>query len=212
MLAAVACCPPRGAEPFTVRTANRDARRYRRRGLDGTAQRLIATIDPENSTILEVGGGVGSLQIELLRRGAARATNVELSPAYEAAAVELLREAGFKDRVDRRVLDFATDPELVAPADVVLLNKVVCCSPDVEGLVGAAARHSRRELALSFPRETWWIRLGMRAVNNGARLVRWEWRFYVHRKAQIVSVAESNGLRLTHEDSGVLWQIAKLDR
>jgi Methyltransferase domain len=195
-----------------VGTANRDARRYRRRGLDGAAQRLIAAIEPENSTILEVGGGVGCLQIELLRRGAERTTNVELSPAYEPAAAELLREAGLGGRVDRRVLDFARSPELVSPADVVILHKVVCCSPDVEALVGAAARHTRRELALSFPRDTWWTRLGMKTVNNWARLVRWEWRFYVHRPAEIVAVAEAHGLRLAHEDSGRLWQMARLER
>ncbi|MFN2627007.1 MAG: SAM-dependent methyltransferase [Gaiellaceae bacterium] len=208
----MACCPPRGAEPFTVKAANRDARRFRRRGLDGTAERLVAAIAPENRTILEVGGGVGCIQIELLRRGAEHATNVELSPAYESAATELLGEAGLSGRVDRRVLDFVRDAELVAPADIVLLNKVVCCSPDLEGLVGGAARHTRRELTLSFPRDTWWIRLGMKAVNNVARLVRWEWRFYVHRPAEIVAVAESHGLRLAHEDSGTLWQVAKLER
>src|SRR5712691_1151450 len=101
------CCPPAGCEVFTERVARRDAQRYRRRGLGKVARRLVALVAGKGAEVLEVGGGVGAMQIELLRAGAERAVNVELSPAYEPEAEKLLRETGLEERVERHVLDFA---------------------------------------------------------------------------------------------------------
>jgi magnesium-protoporphyrin O-methyltransferase len=81
----------------------------------------------EGASVLEVGGGVGEIQIELLKRGAARAVNLELSPAYDAEASLLLQEAGLQDLAERRLHDIAVDPQDVEPADVVVLHRVVCC-------------------------------------------------------------------------------------
>jgi magnesium-protoporphyrin O-methyltransferase len=92
------------------------------------------------------------------------------------------------------------------------MHRVVCCSPDVEGLVGAAADHTRARLALSYPRATWWIRAGGRAVNAGARLFRWSWRFYLHQPATIAAAATRHGLRPNHTERGRIWEIAAFDR
>jgi magnesium-protoporphyrin O-methyltransferase len=203
----VSCCPPRGAEPFTEKLAARDLKRFRRRGLDPTARALVEAVEPEG-TVLEIGGGVGALHLELVRRGAGRATNVELSPAYEHAAAELAREQGFEERVDRRVLDFTQSGGELEPADVVVLHRVVCCSPDVDALVGGAAKHARRALGLTFPIDAWWTRLIAFGFNTGARLLRWEWRFYVHREDAIAAAAEREGLRRTHDGRRRIWRIA----
>src|ERR687885_2153684 len=149
------CCNPRGCDAFFgERFARRAARRYRKRGLDKTARRivdLLAARGIRGATVLEVGGGVGEVQIELLKRGAARAVNLELSPGYEREARALLAEAGLADRVERRRHDIAVAPDEVQPADVVVLHRVVCCYPDYERLLGAAASRARRLLAFSHP-------------------------------------------------------------
>ncbi len=134
------CCNPRGCDRFfTRRFARRVAKRYRRKGLDETARRMVAFLELrgiEGATVLEVGGGVGEIQLELLKRGAARAVNLELSPAYEEEATSLLRAAGLEGRAERRLHDIAVDPEGVEAADVVVLHRVVCCYPDYERLLG----------------------------------------------------------------------------
>jgi SAM-dependent methyltransferase len=208
----VKCCAPKGAEPFTEKVARRDAQRFRKKGLDDTALQLAAAVDPAGATVLEIGGGVGGLHLELLRRGASRATNIELSPAYESVARELARELKLDERIERRVLDFAATGNEIGDADLVLMHRVVCCSPDVDALVGTAAAHARRTLALSFPRDTWWTNLGRVALNTFARLARWSWRFYVHPPARIVAAAERGGLRLVQDRRGLIWQIASLER
>ena len=90
MLAVAGCCDPRGCDRmFDGRFARRRAAGYRRRGLDRTARRMVELLaEPglEGATVLEIGGGVGEIHIELLRRGAASATALELSPAYDDGA------------------------------------------------------------------------------------------------------------------------------
>jgi magnesium-protoporphyrin O-methyltransferase len=130
----VPCCCSTASygEFFDEKLARRDAERYRRRGPGRAGRRLVDLISArgvEGNEILEIGGGIGSLQLELLERGAARATNSELSPAYEREARALAREHGLEARVDRRIVNAAEDPDAVPAADVVLLHRVVCCYP-----------------------------------------------------------------------------------
>ena len=155
------CCRPEGYNRFfSAKQASADARRYRERGLGGTSRDLVQLAgDVSGETVLEVGGGVGAIELELLAAGAERATNIELSGEYEEAAAILLAERGLDERVDRRVGDFVTEP--VGPHDVVVMHRVVCCYPDVDLLVGTAAAHTRRRMLLTYPRDRPWTRVGM---------------------------------------------------
>ena len=213
----MSCCqPPRGyTSLFSKRAARRDVRRYERKGLDDTAERMVGFLRErgiDGASLLEIGGGVGAIQVELLRMGAARATNLELSPEYETAAHELLRERGLDDRVDRRLGDVVSDPELAGPADAVIMHRVVCCYPDYDALVGAAASRTQRCLVMSFPRRRPVLRLFFGAVNLLARLLRWEFRSWVHPPERLVAAAERQGLALVAESKGFVWQAAALER
>jgi 2-polyprenyl-3-methyl-5-hydroxy-6-metoxy-1,4-benzoquinol methylase len=213
----VSCCqPPRGyTSLFSKRAARWDAKRYRKGGLDDTGEEMVAFLRDRGiagATVLEVGGGIGALQLELLKAGAVQATNLELSPEYEDVAAELAQEAGVSERVERRLGDLVADPALAGEADAVLMHRVVCCYPDYDALVGAAAERTKHYLVMSFPRPRVLIRLGMGAVNLAARLLRWEYRTWVHPPEAIVAAAERHGLTLTAESSGRIWQVAALER
>jgi hypothetical protein len=210
------CCDPRGCDRFFgPRVAGRVARRYRRRGLDKTARRMVGFLEEagvEGDTLLEVGGGVGELQIELLKRGAERSVNLELSPAYEREAERLLGEAGLAGRVRRRLHDIAVDPDTVEPADVVILHRVVCCYPDYERLLGAAAAHARRLLVFSYPRRNAVSRLFVAAQNIGLRIRRREFRVFAHPPSAMLAVLRDRGLDATFAHSGIAWQVTGLAR
>src|SRR4051794_26956611 len=152
------CCDPHGFdEVFSPRFARRQARRYRRHGLGRTERDMVEFLTArglEGATVLEIGGGVGEIQLELLRRGAARSTNLELVSAYDRPAAELAREAGLEDRMERRLHDIVEEPEQVERAEVVVLHRVVCCYPDHERLLSAAAEHATRLLVFSHPPRT----------------------------------------------------------
>jgi magnesium-protoporphyrin O-methyltransferase len=213
----MACsCDPRGCDEFFGDGfARRMAQRYRRRGLDRTSRRMVAFLERrglEGATVLEVGGGVGEMQLELLRRGAARTVNLELSAAYDTTAEALLREAGLADRAERRLHDIAVDPAGVEPADVVVLHRVVCCYPDYERLLSAAADHARQALVFSHPPRNPISRLFVGAQNLGSRLARKNFRTFAHPPAAMLAVLESRGLRRTFRHRGLPWQVAGLER
>ena len=207
------CCDPIAYRRlFSRKSAARDLRRYRERGLNGTSRELAALAgDVQGASVLDVGGGIGAIELELLEAGAARATNIELSGGYEEAAGELIAERGLEGRVDRRVGDFVTAD--VEPLDVVVLQRVVCCYPDADALVGTAADHTKRTLLLTYPQERVWMRAGLRLINAWLRLTRCGFRTYVHPVAAIVTSAETRGLRLERlERHGLLWESAVFAR
>ena len=207
------CCTPPPSEYrrfFNRRVAGLEERRYRKRGLPATAHGLVRLAgDVHGATVLDIGGGIGTLSLELLEQGAARATNVELSGGYEDAAAELLAQHHLTDRVERRVGDFVEQSGLVEPHDVVVLHRVVCCYPDADALVARAAEHARSRLLLTYPRERALTRAGIRALNLWLRLTRCGFRTYVHPVARIVAAAECAGLRLdSRAAAGALWENA----
>lgn len=188
---------------------------YRRRGLDANARRIVGFVarrGVEGATVLDVGGGNGVLGLELLKAGAERAITVELSSAYDATATELVREAGAEDRVERRVVDFADAAEEFPEADVVVMHRVVCCYPDGEALVAAAAGRARRLLAFSFPRRTWWTRLGVLGGNVFLAARRMEYRGFIHPPERLLAAAERAGVAAAWEHDGALWRLAGLER
>ena len=195
--------------------ARRAAKRYREHGLDKTALRMIGFLEQagiEEATVLEIGGGVGAVHIELLKLGASRALNLELSAAYENEAAQLLQEVGADERAQRRIHDIAVDPEGVAPADVVVLNRVVCCYPDYERLLGTADDHARRLLVFSYPPRNALSRFLLGAQNLLFRLQRKEFRTFAHPPAEMLATVEERGLRLTYAHRPVVWQIAGFAR
>ncbi|MFE7630340.1 methyltransferase domain-containing protein [Kocuria sp. NPDC057446] len=210
------CCGAAGyRRVFGPRFARRLARGYRRRGLDPASRRVVeflASQGPEGASVLEIGGGVGAIQLELLRRGAARTTNLELVDSYEAVAAELAAAAGVSGRVVRRQLDIATDPEAVAPHDVVVLHRVVCCYPDHARLLAAAADRATRLLVLSHPADRLLLRALAVLENLGLRAAGTPFRTYVHSPAAMLAVLQEHGLDPVHDDRGAVWQVVGLVR
>jgi magnesium-protoporphyrin O-methyltransferase len=210
------CCPSRDYRRFfNQRFARRLANRYRKRGLDPTAQTMVQFLQElgiEGATVLEVGGGVGEIQIELLKLGAARAQNLELSPAYEQQARMLAGQAGVQGRLDWRIHDLAQDPAAVVPADLVILHRVVCCYPDYEHLLGAAADHARRALVFSYPPRNALSRAFYGVFNLVMRLTRSSFRGFAHPPGAMLGVLEDHGLRRTYGRRSRIWQVAGLER
>ena len=210
------CCPSRDyGHIFNQRFARRLANRYRKRGLDPTAQTMVQFLRQlglEGASVLEVGGGVGEVGIELLQGGAARAHNLELSPAYEHEARTLAAQAGVQERLDWRIHDLAQDPGAVAPADLVVLHRVVCCYSDYERLLAAAADHARRALVFSYPPHNPLSRAFYRVFNLVMRLTRSGFRGFAHSPGGMLAVLEDHGLRRTYARRSRIWQVAGLER
>ena len=210
------CCEPDGYDGvFSTRFARRAARRYRRRGLSRSARAIVSFLTEqgiEGATLLEIGGGVGEIQVELLRRGITHATNLEISTNYEAEAARLLEGAGLQGRVERRLLDIAQQPDDVDVADVVVMHRVVCCYPDYEKLLGAASSKAGRLLVFSHPPRNavtrallWWENFWRERKGDA-------FRSFAHQPAAMLSVLDQAGLRTTYRWRGIGWSVVGLER
>jgi 2-polyprenyl-3-methyl-5-hydroxy-6-metoxy-1,4-benzoquinol methylase len=202
-------------EFFDARVARIDATRYRNRGLRRSARQIVELARARGlagAEVLEVGGGVGALSLELVRAGAARATTIELSPGYEQEAIALAAETGLQDRVARRVGDVVSAGEELEPADVVVLERVVCCYPDAGALVGAAGTRARRLLLVSYPRYGLATRIAVAGANAFLRLRRCAFRAYAHSPAAIRGAAAAHGLEPLGPERGFVWRVAAFER
>lgn len=209
------CCQSRAGygEFFSPEQARREARAYRSKGL-GAASRWVVDVVRERGiegwSVLEPGGGVGAVEIELLKAGAARSTIVELSPGYEEVAAELAQEAGVAERMERHVGDFAADG--TEPADVVVLHRVVCCYPDYELLLGAAAANARQTLVFTYPPRNVVSRALLGLVNLWLRLRGLEFRTFAHPPEQMTEVVRRAGFEPYARRRGGIWRGIALAR
>ena len=204
------CCRPGDLDDvFGIDRAGADARSYRRRGIDREARRIVDTVRDRvhGWSVLEAGGGIGAIQLELLRAGARHATNVELSSGYEAPAAELIAEAGLGDRVTRRIGDFVTEAPALDDADAVILHRVVCCYPDADALVSAAARRARQMLFITVPVDRWWARAAIGVLDALLTLRRSKLRVHVHPTATIRAAADREGAHLVSREGRFVWQL-----
>lgn len=201
------CAKSNYDEMFDERQARRDAKHYRRKGLDPAARWIVDVTRGqgiEGAVMLEPGGGVGAIQIELLKSGAGRSTVVELSGRYEQEAIRLARDAGLEARIHRRVGDFSSTD--VEPADVVVMHRVVCCYGDYEQLLATAADRSRRLLVFSYPPSNLGVRLLMGIANLLMRLRRHPFRIFAHPAAALRDAVQRRGFELVAQRRRGFWK------
>jgi len=196
---------------FSSKEAENDLKRFRKKGPDSSTKALIEAIlvdGVEGQSLLDIGAGIGAIQLGLLEAGLAHAESVDATEAYvETARDEAIRR-GFGDRVSGRVADFNSVAADIGPADVVTLDKVVCCSPDMPALLGRAAERARRVVGLVYPRETWWNRVAARAIAAWGWVTRDPTRWFLHPSAEIDAVLNGAGFERHDVRRELIWQIS----
>ena len=195
---------------FDPKIARRELKRYRKRGPVSPTTELLALLTPRvppDATLLDIGGGVGMIHHELLDHGARSATQVDASSAYLAASEEETKKRGHDGRVTFRHADFRAAAPEIAPADVVTLDRVVCCDPDYESLLGLAAARAKTALAFSYPRARWATRVFIGGFNAWHRLTGATFRAHIHPPAAMAAVLERAGLKRVASTMRFIWAV-----
>lgn len=205
------CCGPDYDALFDDRTARRELAAYRRTGAKGTTRRLVEAIVAEgvtSATVLDVGGGVGVIGVELLHRGARHLTDVDASGPYLAAARSEMDRRGFGDRSTFLHGDFVQLAARVPAADIVTLDRVVCCYDDWQALIDRSTERAARLVGLVYPRDRWWLRAGIGIVRRVGGLFGQALPFSVHPEAAVDARIRGAGFVPVIQDRGAFWQTA----
>lgn len=198
-------------EQFGRKTAERELRRYRRKGPHRSTQFLIEMLRPyasRSSNLLDVGGGVGAIHHALLDEGVTRAIQVDVSAAYLRVAEEesnVRRHAARVQLIHGDLVQMAAD---VPEADLVTLDRVICCYPDLAGLLGTAADKALVALGAVYPRDNWWMRVAVKGMNGALRVRRSAFRVFVHPAASVEGVLRARGFERVGVKRTVVWEIA----
>lgn len=190
--------------------------RYEKRGLSNTAVGIADSVGDsglDGATVLEIGCGFGALALELVRRGASAAVGMDLSPKMVRLASRLASEKGLSDRASFRLGDGATS--VLPMAEIVVLDAVLCCYPDMRALVENSSSAAQKCYAISVPDDN---RLATKVLRlllplQGVILHRTNFRFFIHRTRFINEVLQSKGFRLTSSSpAGLFWSILVFSR
>jgi SAM-dependent methyltransferase len=210
------CCQCQGIEElFNRKQAARKLHEYRRAGPARSTQLLLDALMREpvaGLTVLDIGGGVGAIQYALLKAGAAHATDVEASTAYLATAREEAIRQGHAEQISYHHGNYVDLADTIPAADIVTLDRVICCYHDMPTLVERSSAKAGRLYGLVYPRDTWWVRAGVRAENALMSLQRSTFRAFVHASAAVDAIVRRNGLQQRFARNAGQWQVVVYER
>ena len=202
-------------DQFGKDTADADLKSFRRKGPAKHTQLIldaVRSLGLKDASLLDVGGGIGAIYHELMKDTVTRATHVDASSAYLAAARQETEKRGHTGQVEFIHADFTDVAATLAPADVVTLDRVVCCYPDFRSLLQAAAGRSQRALVMAYPRDNWLSRAVVAVGDWFLKISRNPFRVFVHPVKEMDSLLNMEGLHRASLRKLFVWEVALYQR
>ncbi len=194
---------------FSQKFVQKELREYREKGLNKVTRLLINQLKIEgleDLSLLDIGGGVGAIQYELLKSGMISAISVEASSVYLEAAKEEAERQGLTDRISfhhGNYVDLAPD---IPTADLVTLDRVICCYHTME-LVKTSITHARKLYALIYPRDIWRTKVFTALENFVYWLKRSKFRSFIHPTKDVHAITQAHSFQRCFSRKFKFWQI-----
>ncbi len=205
------CCQAAGIEELmSPRMAARELKSYRKKGAAKTTRLLLDGLKSEGvegMTLLDIGGGVGAVQHDLLGAGVKAATSVDASSAYLDAAREEAKRQGHLERISQHHGDFVELAREMDEADIVTLDRVICCYDDMERLVALSAERALKLYGVVYPPDHWLINALTWLENLYHRIRRNQFRTFAHATMAVDAVIRSAGLERIFAHETFLWHV-----
>jgi phospholipid N-methyltransferase len=203
------CCPhSNSANRFFSFFAGRYRKRFEKKGFEPSQKQLLEGLEQagyQDARILEIGSGVGHLHQTLLEQGANSAVGIDLASKMIEEARRWADERELADRTTYVEGDFMEIADSVMDADVTVLDKVVCCYPDAEGLVHGSLGKTNRVYALTYPRNRWYVRMVMGMTAWVMKIMRSDFRSYVHDPELIEKWIRDAGFDKIYQNHNLVW-------
>ncbi|MBE7553430.1 MAG: hypothetical protein HS126_20360 [Anaerolineales bacterium] len=210
------CCHCQAIETrFNQKVAAEKLKQYRQQGPEKTTRLLLEALKMEGVvglTLLDIGGGIGAIQHELLKAGLSSATGVEASSAYLSASADEAGRQGHADRLSHYHGNFTDLAATLPTTEIVTLDRVICCYHDMPALVELSAARASKLYGLVYPRDTRWVKLGFALENLLFWLRRNPFRLYIHPTAAVEAIVRTHGLKRRFYQTAGVWQVVVYGR
>jgi len=209
-----ACCHNSAAcvatDKFFSKWSKKYAKRFRKTGLEKTQEYLLEGIRKEpvvSKRLLDIGCGVGSLHLTLLREGAAAVVGVDMSNGMLEQAKKLAGENHLEGRAEYILGDFVTESKAIQEADITMLDKVVCCYEDYRTLINASTSKTKAIYALSHPKDSLIMRCIFTLQILVLKLFRSSFHPFWHNWNDVQEAIIDQGFHLLYSNSTIAWQV-----
>jgi magnesium-protoporphyrin O-methyltransferase len=203
------CCQPIDAE-FNEKYVARELKKIHKKGPAKTTNMLLAALkseDTTNTTLIDIGGGIGTIIIELLNAGVRKAFYVDTSIAYTNAAKREMQVNGCAEKVQFSHGDFVLWAKNIPAVDIVTLDRVICCYEDMKTLVELSSQHAEKYYGVVYPRNLWWVRIAFGGFNIFQKILKRKFRTYVHSSKKIEDIVLGNGFTQYFCENSGMWQV-----
>ncbi len=189
--------------------------KYKRNGPHEITRDLVDALlkqDVKGKTLLDIGGGTGGIQHALLKAGLQSVVSVDASEDFIEVGKREARDQGHLDQIEYHYGDFVELAPKISNADIVTMDKVICCYADMENLVKLSSSHSAQIYGLVYPRDYWWTKLLLTFENFWYWLNRSPFRAFVHPTQAVDALLLANGLKQVFHFQNSYWQVVVYSR
>ena len=196
------------------RVANR-VNQYHSKGISKETRILVdalKSIGIDGYSLLDIGCGFGAIGIKLLESGVANVENIEASLSYLEAAKTETKKRNFSDKTSFTHGNFIEIAEHVSAADIVTLDKVICCYDDLKPLVKLSCEKTVRHYGVIYPRDIWWAKAAIGFENLMRKIEGNTFRVFVYSTEEVDILIKEQGLRRVFYKAMMVWQIVIYSR
>ncbi|MBI3195497.1 MAG: methyltransferase domain-containing protein [Ignavibacteriae bacterium] len=212
------CCQTQslsGTDKFFTKQSDRYLKQFRKKGLAKEQRMLlegISSLGLEGKSILEIGCGVGGLHLTMLKQDASFATGIDISEGMLNGAKRLCHELGLEQKATYLRGDFVQRNAMVPQADIVVLDKVVCCYENISDLLKKSTDKSKQVYAFTYPNPNIVVHISFKGLILLGTLFKWVFRPYWHDWEEIIREVEKQGFKQTYKNSTLMWQVRVFER
>ena len=184
-------------------------RRYRRHGLEAVQRRLLEGLTAAGvagDSVLEIGCGTGELQRHVLAAGAGSAVGIDVAGGMIAKAQAAAAQAGLDERTTYLVGDAVERAADLPPAALVVLDKVLCCYPEIDALLEVSLERTQRLYAVVVPRSHWLVAAVWRLAIAVFKLLRSSFHPFYHDWHRTAEAIAGAGFRRIFAARTLAWE------
>ncbi len=207
----MSCCQCQGIEKeFNDKYVTKAFKAYNKNGPSKTTKILIKLLKEngvKGETLLDIGGGIGAIQLELFKEGLTGSFMVDASAPFLNTARKESKLQGFEERVKYYQGDFVELAKEIEKTSIVTLDKVLCCYDNLQALVKLSARKAKQLYGVIYPRDTWWVKASFSFFNFFLWLSRNPFRVFIHSSDKVNKLVHAEGLKKKNYYKTFMWQV-----